>query len=201
MLAAALIAYRLEGNPPTWEALKERFRLHRMTGRVWLWAIGLSLFGLITFAVFGRISRALIDTGVISLPSFIPSALDPRVGMSLEAFRAQMDGHLEGNWPVVIVFFVLLFFNIFGEEFWWRGYILPRQELSFGRWTWLIHGSLWCLFHAFKWWDYLTLLPITLAIAYVSQRLKNNVPAIIAHYVTNGLGWFGILLLVLGAGS
>jgi membrane protease YdiL (CAAX protease family) len=201
MLMAALIAYRLEGNPPTWEALKDRFRLHRMTGRMWLWTIGLSLFGLITMAAFGAISRALIQKGIIPLPTFIPSALDPRIGMSVGALRAQVDGHLEGNWLVVLVFFVVLFFNIFGEEFWWRGYILPRQELVFGRWTWLVHGVGWCLFHAFKWWDYLTLLPFTLAIAYVSQRLKNNVPAIIAHYVANGVSWLGLLLLVLGVGS
>jgi len=28
------------------------------------------------------------------------------------------------------------------RELWWRGYILPRQELAFGRWTWIIHGLL-----------------------------------------------------------
>jgi membrane protease YdiL (CAAX protease family) len=168
---------------------------------MWLWALGLSSFGLITAGFLGAISRALINMQIIPLPSSIPSALDPRVGTSIDTLRAQLDGRLEGNWPVVIVFFVVLFFNVFGEELWWRGYILPRQELAFGRWTWLIHGTLWCLSHAFKYWDYLTLLPFTLGLAYVSQRLRNNVPAIIAHYVLNGIAWLGLLVLVLGAGT
>jgi len=34
------------------------------------------------------------------------------------------------GWMNVIV----LFFNIVGEELWWRGYILPRQELTFQVW-------------------------------------------------------------------
>jgi hypothetical protein len=140
------------------------------------------------------ISRALIESDVTPLPAYIPLALDPRANSTSdpEVLRTLMGGQIEGNWPIVIVYFVLLFFNIIGEEFWWRGVILPRQELAFGRWAWLVHGLLWCLFHAFKYFDYLSILPITLAIPYVSQRLKNNTPAIIAHYVVNGLGFLGV---------
>jgi membrane protease YdiL (CAAX protease family) len=36
-----------------------------------------------------------------------------------------------------------------GEELWWRGYVLPRQELAFGRATWVIHGILWSVIHLF----------------------------------------------------
>jgi hypothetical protein len=39
------------------------------------------------------------------------------------------------------------FFNIFSEEFLWRGYIQPRQELLNGRMTWLVQGILWAVFH------------------------------------------------------
>jgi membrane protease YdiL (CAAX protease family) len=201
MFAAAPIAYRLEGNPPTWRAFKDRFRLRPMTGRMWLWAGALSFFGLITAGLFGAVTRQLITSGIIPLPSSIPSALDPRLGASVDTMRAQLDGRLEGNWPVLVVFLVVLFFNVVGEELWWRGYILPRQEAAFGGRAWLIHGVLWCLFHAFKWWDYLTLLPFTLGLAFVAQRLRNNVPAIVAHFVVNGIGWLGLLLLVLGVGS
>ncbi len=50
-----------------------------------------------------------------------------------------------------------------------------------------MHGLLWTLFHAFKWWDLIGLLPVCLGIAYVSQRTKNNWPALIAHFLFNGL--------------
>ena len=53
----------------------------------------------------------------------------------------------------------MLIFNIVGEELWWRGYIFPRQEKQHGRFTWVLHGLLWTLFHAFKWWDLIGLVP------------------------------------------
>jgi membrane protease YdiL (CAAX protease family) len=201
LFVASLIAFRIEGNPPTWSALKERFRLKPMTGRDWLWTLGLSVFGLLATGAFTYLANLLVSAGVIPLPAAIPAVLDPRLpATDLDAVARLMGGRIVGNWPVVTVYFVVLFFNIFGEEFWWRGVILPRQELAFGSKTWLVHGVLWCLFHAFKYWQYIGLLPVTLAIAFVSQRLKNNTPALIAHYIINGIGWLGVLLLVLGAG-
>ena len=40
---------------------------------------------------------------------------------------------LGGAWWVLFYYAtVILLFNIGGEELWWRGYVLPRQELAFG---------------------------------------------------------------------
>jgi Type II CAAX prenyl endopeptidase Rce1-like len=36
--------------------------------------------------------------------------------------------------------------NILGEEFLWRGVVLPRQEVAFGRRAWVVNGILWLLF-------------------------------------------------------
>lgn len=201
MFVAALVAYRIEGNPPGWVGLKARFRLHPMTGRDWLWTIAITLLCLLSFGFIPPLESALIQAGIIPLPNYIPAALRPTHTISPEALAALTGGTIQGNWGMLSLYFVMLFFNIFGEEFWWRGYILPRQELAFGRWTWLVHGVLWTLFHAFKWWNYLTLLPVTLAISYMAQKRQNNTTAIIAHYVVNGLGWLGFLAFVLGAGS
>ena len=83
-----------------------------------------------------------------------------------------------------------------GEELWWRGYILPRQELAHGQGTWFVHGVLWCLFHLFAPWNVLSILPGCLALSFVAQRLKNTWPAIIAHGLANGL----LVLIVVVAG-
>ena len=88
-----------------------------------------------------------------------------------------------------------------GEEFLWRGYILPRQELTYGKHTWMVHGVLWTLLHAFKWWQMLALLPGALALSFVAQRLQNTWPGIIAHFVTNGIGMTGVLLVILDFGG
>ena len=73
-------------------------------------------------------------------PDFFPPILDPRVTLSKDVFVDFVGAPLPGNWSVFILYAIILSFNIFGEELWWRGYILPRQELSHGRFTWLIHG-------------------------------------------------------------
>jgi len=92
----------------------------------------------------------------------------------------------------------MLFLNIFGEELWWRGYILPRQEKVHGRWTWAIHGLLWLLWHvAFLPWQAFALLPICLFIPYVAQRRQNTWPAVIIH-LQNGIVLLLILAMVLG---
>ncbi len=36
------------------------------------------------------------------------------------------------NWLPFFAMTITLVFNILGEEFWWRGVVLPRQELAFG---------------------------------------------------------------------
>jgi membrane protease YdiL (CAAX protease family) len=82
--------------------------------------------------------------------------------------------------PAGLSFYVVL--NVLGEELWWRGYILPRQELSLGKWTWVIHGLFWTVFHSFFYWELIMLLPGCLALAYVAYKCKSTWPGIIAHF-------------------
>jgi len=93
------------------------------------------------------------------------------------------------SWGLLLYYLLGLFvFNILGEELWWRGYILPRQELAFGARTWIIHGTLWTLFHFFYHTNLgilISYLPTTLGIAYVCQRTRNTWPGIIGHMVSN----------------
>lgn len=110
----------------------------------------------------------------------------------------QAFGGLSGNWLALIAYVVFLCFNVIGEEFWWRGYILPRQELAFGKWAWIIHSLLWAFFHAFKWWDILGILPLTLMIPFLVWRFRNNTIGIVLHFLINGLGLIPILLGILG---
>lgn len=44
LLAASLIAYRLEGWQISWPELRYRFRLNSMDGRSWLWTVALAVF-------------------------------------------------------------------------------------------------------------------------------------------------------------
>jgi len=200
LLGAALVAYRLERRTLSWNDLRHRFRIRRLSTREWMWTAGL----LIVF-VGGQLlliptSRWLASVLPIPLPEGLPHALDPRVAKT--SIPTDFLGvPLRRNWGMVVVYLAILLFNIVGEEFWWRGYVLPRQELVHGRWTWLVHGILWTLFHAPFWWNLIALLPSTLSLSLVSSRLRNTTPGIVVHFVMNGLGYIMILLGILGLGS
>jgi membrane protease YdiL (CAAX protease family) len=150
--------------------------------------------------IFGVLGQLLVTRGLIPLPAKIPTALlDPTVDPAniINVFYAALGPNIKGNWGLVIVTLVLLTFNIFGEEFWWRGVILPRQELVHGKNTWLIHGTMWALFHAFKYWAWIGLLPVTLALSFVAQKRKNTWPGIITHFAVNGLSLLPIIAAVI----
>jgi len=78
--------------------------------------------------------------------------------------------------------------NIGGEELQWRGYVLPRQELAFGRSAWVIHGICWSVFHLFMQptlWDTIRMAITGLALSFVAQRTKSTWPGIVGHSFGN----------------
>lgn len=103
---------------------------------------------------------------------------------------------LAGNWWAVLVYFIQYAFNVLGEELWWRGYILPRQERAQGTRAWLANGFFWNLFHWFFYWNLIPLLPSCLALPWLTQRTKNTWTAIIGHGMLNGAGLVRVITLV-----
>jgi membrane protease YdiL (CAAX protease family) len=196
MLVAAMVAYRLEGHPWTWRALMARFGYRRMTGADWLWTAGIFAIEMGAYVLFSRFGRWLIGAGVIPMPNSLPAFLDPQTIFTPEALDVAAGG-LRGNWAVFALSVIVLVINVVGEEFLWRGVILPRQALAFGAMTWLVHGMLWNMFHVYKWWDLIGLLPLSLALTWVVLHRKNNTPGLIIHFITNGSGVISILLAVL----
>jgi membrane protease YdiL (CAAX protease family) len=192
MFLAALMAFKLEGHPLTWDAFKRRYRLEWKGGEGFA---GLRLFGfsILTYFLLRAVTLFLISEGIVSLPAWVPTLLDPRQNLTVEAIYA---GPLRGQWSVLALSLAELGFNVFGEELWWRGFILPRQEIALGRYTWVAHGILWALFHAFKFWEIPALLPATLAFAYIAQRTKSTWPGILAHLGLNSFDSIALLFYV-----
>jgi len=185
LLAVSLhVFHNVEGLPLTRVAFSQRFRYPRLTLKIALLGLGAFVSLNIAYGAFSQASLALFNLAPVA--GAITSVSDV-LGQSVQ-----------GRWDIVFLFMLVLLFNIVGEELWWRGVILPRQELAFGRWTWLVHGLLWTAFHVFKWWDLMGLLPVCLIIAYISQRSRNNWPAFIAHGLFNGLALFLVISAVLG---
>lgn len=184
---ASLIAYKLEGNPLTKKALVSRFRLQKMNKKMWLISIGSFLLIIVLEEMLKFTSKLLSSIPLFAPPEILPEFIDPKQTLVLP-FTEFMGTPLEGNWWILLVWFICLTCNILGEEFWWRGYILPRQELAFGKWAWVIHGALWLLFfHAFLKWNYLVLIPTCFLISFMAQRYRSTWMAAVIHGIGNGL--------------
>lgn len=177
MFVFALLVSAHEVRSSRLRDLLSRMRVRRIQGRDWLWTVGMFV--------------------ALSMASFlIAKILMPRVGLNATPFFFQnMPLGPEHRW-ILAVWPAFFFFNIFGEEFLWRGYIQPRQELLTGRWTWLVHGVLWAIWHTPMGLDLIVAaLPIFFILPAAVQLTKNTSVAIVVHSV---FGAFGFLSLALG---
>lgn len=175
LFLTSIIGYRLERGRPHFSSIKERFRLERLKRNDWLWTLWAFLLALISmggiFFFATLLSRATPFFGNFDpSPAFIQAeALDKRELWILLAWLPHF------------------FFNIVGEEFLWRGYILPRQELTHGRFAWIVQGVLWSVFHyPLSWQMILLMLPVLFGIPFVVQKRENTWIGIILHGVING---------------
>jgi membrane protease YdiL (CAAX protease family) len=173
LLLAVLWALRREGWPLKWASMKERLRLEPMTGKAWRWTLLFLLLYLLLSYGLGNLAGM-----VYGYFQFWPPDADVPLT----------------NIPFAVILLVL---NVVSEELWWRGYILPRQELQHGEYAWVVNGILWPFFHLFKWWAIPFLLLKQWMIPFIAQRLKNTTPALIIHFVSNGMGILITLLPLL----
>jgi membrane protease YdiL (CAAX protease family) len=98
-----------------------------------------------------------------------------------------------GRYWLLLIWLPYWILNIFGEEFLWRGVMLPRQEVAFGNYTWLIHGFGWGLFHiAFGWQLLITLIPLIFIQSYIVHMTKNSWIGVIMHGGLNGPSFIAI---------
>jgi len=216
MLTAALVAATREDRSIA--GVKRRLRLHKPDLAGWIWAGALSgfMFGgntadllaiaLAFAALYIEKTRSPWGYGAIILavllkqnaeefrPALQSVAIFEPAGFYRDFFdhfgpADFMGVPLQGAWWVLIYYaFLILVFNIGGEELWWRGYVLPRQEAAFGNTAWMIHGVMWSLFHLFMQptpWETVRMTITSLALAYVVQRTANTWAGIAGHAAGN----------------
>ena len=164
LFALTIIALRADGWPLRWSTLAERLRFKPMDATAWKWTLPLTVVYLAMGLLLNMLAGFLYE-----IIGFLPP--EPDVPLT--------------NVPFLLV---VLIMNIVSEEMWWRGYILPRQELAHGKLAWAVNGILWSLFHIFKWWAVPFMLVREWMIPFVAQRTKNTTPPFLIHLVSNGLG-------------
>jgi membrane protease YdiL (CAAX protease family) len=190
MLAWSCIGFIREGSPGNWNAFLKRFRLDVFKPRlIWL-GIGLGALMFSFTIIFSPLIASLVNKGSLPIPAGIPAYVRPASNLPLSALHQQISAP-----DVVWMIPFMLLLNILAEEIFWRGYVLPRQELTHGRFTFIIHGLLWALSHLFQYWILPSILLSSLALSWLAQRTKSTWPGIIAHLVNNAFPMIVLLIL------
>jgi len=164
LFIATIIGLRREGWSLSWATVRERLRIKRMDSTAWKWTL-IFLFLSLLSAFLLNLLAAFVYEKIGFWP--LPDADIPLT-----------------NIPFMLIVLVI---NVLTEELWWRGYILPRQELEHGKLAWIVNGILWSLFHIFKWWAVPFMLLRQWMLPFVVQRTRNTTPGILIHFISNGL--------------
>lgn len=164
------ILLKKDGFKLAWPTIKERLMLKKITIHDVLWII----IGMIICTI---ISGLLMGLWKLLSPSFDIHELKEMSPIKVNP--------LAGKERIALVFLpVFYFFNYFGEEFMWRGYILPRQIFAFGKYSWLLNMILHVVFHmAFSLKAMLFFIPFMLFLPFIVYKRKNTYLSIIIHFL------------------
>lgn len=171
--------FLLKSEPSHFDRLliTSRLRFRPMTASDWCWGFG----GLLAVGI----SSALLIQGM----KFVLG--DVSLQPSFMAFMPLSSG----RYWILVAWLPFWILNIMGEEFLWRGILLPRQEIVFGKRAWLVNSMGWLLFHlAFGLTLLITLLPIVFILPYIVQRRRNTWVGVLIHAGLNGPAFVAVAL-------
>lgn len=192
---AMIILYREEGDIRL-STISRRFWLNHpvspATGEtkksLWWWIIPLILL------------VALLEIGLNPVVDNLWTALfpffaEPKSYDLSSMFAPELRAQWVGAWGLLGLFFTMsLFSNFLGEEFLFRGVLLPKMEGLFGKWDWVVNGVLFGFYHFHQPWTILGNILFGWIMAFSGKRFHSNWFPIILH---NGQAVF-FLFLILG---
>src|SRR5215207_6028472 len=196
-----MIIVRREEGDLRWATLKRRLRLNAprepATGqpraRLWLWVV--------PFIVAVAVVELVLNTPLEKVwVSVFPFLAEPQ-GYSFDAILGSQEilARLEGAWWFFALFVVMSAFNtILGEEFLFRGVLLPKMEGVFGRGSWVANSILFALYHVHKPWVIPNAVLTGLLYTFPAYRYRSTWMSIIVHSAQSVYFAFLVLGVVLG---
>jgi membrane protease YdiL (CAAX protease family) len=202
LFVLSMIIVRQEEGNLHWATVKRRLRLNTprdpKTGetrrRLWLWVIPL----IIAIVVWEVALRSYVDKLWVSLFPFLAEPPGYSLGTALGS--REILNRLVGAWWFFGLFVVNAVFNtILGEEFLFRGVLLPKMEGVFGRWSWVANGVLFGFYHVHQPWSIVgNAISGVFLLAFPSRRFRCTWLGVIVHSVQSVYFAFLILGVVLG---
>jgi CAAX amino terminal protease family. len=202
LFVLSLMIVRKEEGDLHWATVKRRLRLNTPRDpksgepqrRLWLWVIPF----VIAIVVCEMVLVPIVQKIWVSLLPFLAEPPGYSFGAIFES--QEIVQRLMGAWWFFGLFMVFAVFNsILGEEFLFRGVLLPKMEGVFGRWSWMASGVLHAFWHVHQPWVILdTVISAAFLYTFPSWRFRSTWMGIIVHSVQNVFFLFLILGLVLG---
>jgi membrane protease YdiL (CAAX protease family) len=195
---AMIILYFEEGNIRL-GTISRRFWLnHPVSARtgetkksLWWWIVPLIV--LVAFVEIGFRST-LVNLWTTIYPLFA----EPKGYDMAELFSPELSAQVVGVLGLLGLLFVNQLFNTFlGEEFLFRGVLLPKMEGVFGKWDWVANGVIFGFHHLHQPWNIPSSILTGLMYAFSAKRFRNTWFPIILHSGQSIYFLFLILGLVL----
>lgn len=190
------IVYRELGTL-RWSAIRERTWLNRPrdpnTGepkaRLFWWLVPAFLFvALIELGIGG-----FLDSAVARLFPFLSTLPSVDIDQLVQP-------EFVGAWWLVGLALVSIAFNYFlGEEFLFRGVLLPKMRGAFGKWDWVANAALFGLYHLHAPLRIPKAMLSTLGYTWPSRRFRSNWFAIVLHGIEALFVIVPVLAVVTGA--
>jgi membrane protease YdiL (CAAX protease family) len=201
LFVLSMIIVRREEGDLRWATVKRRLRLNTprepATGepraRLWLWVVPF----LVAVVVVELVLNTPLENAWMSV---FPFLAEPE-GYSLDAVLGSQEilERLVGAWWFFALFVINAVFNtILGEEFLFRGVLLPRMEGVFGRGSWVANGILFGFYHVHQPWGIPNSVLTGLLYTFPAYRYRSTWMSIILHSAQSVFFAFLVLGVVLG---
>ena len=194
-----IILYREEGNLHL-ETIRRRFWLNgphspktgQQDNRLW-WL----LIPFILAVIVLEFAAAPLLDGIWT--KFFPFLAEPQRYSMAGLLAPELRARWIGAWDLLALQVVLSIFNTFlGEEFLFRGVLLPKMKGVFGRWDWVANGVVFGLYHLHQPWGIPGNILSGWLLAWSGKRYHSNWFPIILHSGQSIFFIFLILGLILG---
>lgn len=177
----AVVFYKQEIKRGTHNlSFRERFRLKKLNKKDILYTVILIVIWFISFVMINSIT-----SNYLIKPSYL--TYQENTWFNLE---------IKGNYLIAVFTVLFLSLNVYGEELFWRGYMLPRLEKKYQKKAFIINGVLWSLFHIPVFYVMPAITPGAILLVYFVYKQKNTNIGIIGHYFLNGAELIPLLILV-----
>ena len=201
LFVLSMIIVRREEGDLRWATLKRRLRLNaprqpatgQLRARLWLWVVPF----LVAVAVVELLLDPPIENAWVSVFPFLAEPGSYSLDVLLES--QEILARLEGAWWFFALVVVMSVFNtILGEEFLFRGVLLPKMEGVFGRGGWVVNSILFALYHVHKPWIIPNAVLTGLLFPFPAYRYRSTWISIVVHSAQSVFFAFLVLGIVLG---